>query len=106
MRLTMLEETGPKRVAIEGHGQSRCWISIRYRYVHFSISRHYLQFPDGLSIKVKVRFQSPAIARKYHSTFHAITTIIREERFIGLYKGITSPLVIQGFSVMFRPNFI
>jgi len=41
---------------------------------------------------IKVRFQSPAIAGKYHSTFHAITTIIREERFIGLYKGITSPL--------------
>ncbi|KDR80921.1 hypothetical protein GALMADRAFT_153318 [Galerina marginata CBS 339.88] len=41
---------------------------------------------------VKVRFQSPAIAGKYHSTFNAITTIIREERFIGLYKGITSPL--------------
>ncbi|KIM39611.1 hypothetical protein M413DRAFT_193953 [Hebeloma cylindrosporum] len=41
---------------------------------------------------VKVRFQSPAIAGKYHSTFHAIATIIREERFVGLYKGITSPL--------------
>ncbi|KAF8638409.1 hypothetical protein AX17_002234 [Amanita inopinata Kibby_2008] len=41
---------------------------------------------------VKVRFQSPLIAGKYHSTFHAVATIIREERFIGLYKGITSPL--------------
>ncbi|KAF9482995.1 carnitine/acyl carnitine carrier [Pholiota conissans] len=41
---------------------------------------------------VKVRFQSPAIASKYHSTFNAIATIVREERFIGLYKGITSPL--------------
>lgn len=41
---------------------------------------------------VKVRFQSPAIASKYTSTFQAIATIIREERFIGLYKGITSPL--------------
>ncbi|KAF8957139.1 carnitine/acyl carnitine carrier [Flammula alnicola] len=41
---------------------------------------------------VKVRFQSPEIAGKYHSTFNAITTIVREERFIGLYKGITSPL--------------
>jgi hypothetical protein len=56
-------------------------------------------------IQVKVRFQSPAIAKKYHSTFHAITTIIREERFIGLYKGITSPLVIHGFLMSFRPNF-
>ncbi|KAF8184484.1 carnitine/acyl carnitine carrier, partial [Pholiota molesta] len=41
---------------------------------------------------VKVRFQSPAIASKYHSTFNAIATIVREERFIGLYKGIMSPL--------------
>ena len=42
---------------------------------------------------VKVRFQNPAVVRKYHSTIHAITTIIREERFVGLYKGIISPLV-------------
>ncbi|PPQ95978.1 hypothetical protein CVT26_016194 [Gymnopilus dilepis] len=41
---------------------------------------------------VKVRFQSPEIASKYRSTFHAVTTIIREERFVGLYKGIASPL--------------
>jgi len=41
---------------------------------------------------VKVRFQNPAVASKYHSTIHAITTIVREERFVGLYKGITSPL--------------
>ncbi|KAF7770302.1 hypothetical protein Agabi119p4_6276 [Agaricus bisporus var. burnettii] len=41
---------------------------------------------------VKVRFQNPEIARKYSSTFHAVTTIIKEERFIGLFKGITSPL--------------
>ncbi|KAF8159263.1 carnitine/acyl carnitine carrier [Crassisporium funariophilum] len=41
---------------------------------------------------VKVRFQNPDIAGKYHSTLHAITTIIREERFTGLFKGITSPL--------------
>ncbi|KAF8909237.1 carnitine/acyl carnitine carrier [Gymnopilus junonius] len=40
---------------------------------------------------VKVRFQSPEIAGKYRSTFHAITTIIREERFVGLFKGIASP---------------
>ena len=33
------------------------------------------------------------MAARYHSTSHAIATIIREERFIGLYKGITSPLV-------------
>jgi hypothetical protein len=48
-------------------------------------------------ITVKVRFQSPAVAGKYRSTFHAITTIMQEERFIGLYKGITSPLVSQAF---------
>ncbi|KJA22839.1 hypothetical protein HYPSUDRAFT_138765, partial [Hypholoma sublateritium FD-334 SS-4] len=41
---------------------------------------------------VKVRFQSPAIAGKYHTTFGAIATIVREERVLGLYKGITSPL--------------
>lgn len=44
---------------------------------------------------MKVRFQSPEIASKYRSTFQAIATIVREERFIGLYKGITSPLVRQ-----------
>lgn len=41
---------------------------------------------------VKVRFQTPSIAGKYHSTFHAISTIVREEKFVGLYKGILSPL--------------
>ncbi|KAL0954072.1 hypothetical protein HGRIS_005222 [Hohenbuehelia grisea] len=41
---------------------------------------------------VKVRFQSPQIAGRYHSTIHALTTIVREERFFGLYKGVTSPL--------------
>jgi len=40
-----------------------------------------------------VRFQSPTIASKYSSTWNALGTIIREERFFGLYKGITSPLV-------------
>ncbi|EIM86944.1 mitochondrial carrier [Stereum hirsutum FP-91666 SS1] len=41
---------------------------------------------------VKVRFQSPATQARYRSTSHAITTIVREERFLGLYKGIYSPL--------------
>ncbi|PPR05226.1 hypothetical protein CVT24_010332 [Panaeolus cyanescens] len=41
---------------------------------------------------VKVRFQSPEISGKYKSTFNAITTIVREEKFVGLFKGITSPL--------------
>ncbi|KAG2021027.1 carnitine/acyl carnitine carrier [Coprinopsis cinerea AmutBmut pab1-1] len=41
---------------------------------------------------VKVRFQSPAIASKYTSTFSALRTIMREEKLIGLYRGITSPM--------------
>ncbi|KAG7443923.1 mitochondrial carrier [Guyanagaster necrorhizus] len=41
---------------------------------------------------VKVRFQNPEMTGKYRSTMHALTTIIKEERFIGMYKGITSPL--------------
>ncbi len=32
---------------------------------------------------------------KYRSTMHALGTIVKEERFIGLYKGITSPLVCR-----------
>ena len=42
---------------------------------------------------MKVRFQNPTLAGKYHSTLHAIGTIVREEKFVGLFKGITSPLV-------------
>ncbi|KAM6497345.1 carnitine/acyl carnitine carrier [Amanita muscaria] len=41
---------------------------------------------------VKIRFQTPALAGKYHSSFHAIATIIREEQIIGLYKGVLSRL--------------
>lgn len=41
---------------------------------------------------VKVRFQSPEIAGKYRSTWNALSTIVREERFFGLYKGIMSPM--------------
>ena len=52
---------------------------------------------------MKVRFQSPAIASKYTSTFQAIDTIIREERFIGLYKGVTSPLV-RSHAVIHAPT--
>jgi len=46
-----------------------------------------------MSQLVKVRFQDPVLSTKYNSTYNAITTIVREERFIGLFKGITSPLV-------------
>ncbi|KAF9068381.1 mitochondrial carrier [Rhodocollybia butyracea] len=41
---------------------------------------------------VKVRFQNPQFAQRYSSTINAFTTIIREEKFAGLFKGITSPL--------------
>ncbi|ETW78837.1 mitochondrial carrier protein [Heterobasidion irregulare TC 32-1] len=42
---------------------------------------------------VKVRFQNPSVSGKYNqSTFHALATIVREERFLGLFKGITAPL--------------
>ncbi|KIK91385.1 hypothetical protein PAXRUDRAFT_149611 [Paxillus rubicundulus Ve08.2h10] len=41
---------------------------------------------------VKVRFQNPAIYSKYKSTFNAFSTIVREERFHGLYKGVVAPL--------------
>ncbi|KAH6919243.1 carnitine/acyl carnitine carrier [Coprinopsis sp. MPI-PUGE-AT-0042] len=41
---------------------------------------------------VKVRFQSPTISGRYTSTFQAISTIVREERLSGLYKGIASPM--------------
>ncbi|KAJ7777303.1 carnitine/acyl carnitine carrier [Mycena metata] len=43
---------------------------------------------------VKVRLQTPELAGHYRgSTVRAIATIVREERFLGLYKGITSPLL-------------
>ncbi|KAK0442419.1 hypothetical protein EV421DRAFT_1904199 [Armillaria borealis] len=35
---------------------------------------------------------NPEMTGKYRSTMHALATIIKEERFIGMYKGITSPL--------------
>jgi hypothetical protein len=50
-----------------------------------------------LSTAVKVRFQTPDLRQKYRSTFHALATITREEKFVGLYKGITSPLVCNIF---------
>ena len=42
---------------------------------------------------VKVRLQNPEVASRYRSAFHAFTTIVREERVRGLFRGITSPLV-------------
>jgi solute carrier family 25 carnitine/acylcarnitine transporter 20/29 len=42
---------------------------------------------------IKVRFQDPVIRKKYPSVVGAFTTIVREERVFGLFKGITSPMV-------------
>lgn len=42
---------------------------------------------------VKVRFQDPNTSARYSGTFNAVSTIMREERFSGLYKGIMSPMV-------------
>lgn len=42
---------------------------------------------------VKVRFQDPNTSARYSGTFSALSTIIKEERFSGLYKGIMSPMV-------------
>ncbi|THU85795.1 hypothetical protein K435DRAFT_379046 [Dendrothele bispora CBS 962.96] len=52
-----------------------------------------MKTPELFAHPVKVRFQNPQFQDKYRSTFHALTTIVREERFIGLFRGITSPLV-------------
>lgn len=46
---------------------------------------------------VKVRLQHPDLSSRYHSVSHAFATIIKEERFIGLFKGIASPLATCGF---------
>jgi solute carrier family 25 (mitochondrial carnitine/acylcarnitine transporter), member 20/29 len=48
--------------------------------------------PD-IHVLVKVRFQDPATASKYSSTTNALSTIIKEERISGLYKGVTAPMV-------------
>ncbi|KIL60578.1 hypothetical protein M378DRAFT_14045 [Amanita muscaria Koide BX008] len=51
---------------------------------------------------VKVRFQTPSLAGKYRSSFHAIATIIREEQLVGLYKGVlprlTSLALLNGIT--------
>ncbi|KIM34097.1 hypothetical protein M408DRAFT_325613 [Serendipita vermifera MAFF 305830] len=41
---------------------------------------------------VKVRFQDPNTASRYTSTANALSTIVKEERVSGLYKGITAPM--------------
>ncbi|KAI0069640.1 carnitine/acyl carnitine carrier [Panus rudis PR-1116 ss-1] len=42
---------------------------------------------------VKVRLQNPSVGVQYRSTFHGVTTIIRQEGFRSLFRGISSPLV-------------
>ncbi|KAI9567092.1 mitochondrial carrier domain-containing protein [Boletus coccyginus] len=46
---------------------------------------------------VKTRLQNPVIYSKYKSTLDAFSTIIKEERFMGLYKGVVSPLATCAF---------
>jgi len=46
---------------------------------------------------IKVRFQNPETSRRYSSTFGAFTTIVREERVAGLFKGISSPMMACAF---------
>lgn len=41
---------------------------------------------------VKTRLQTPNIGQHYQSTFHALITIIKQEDYRGLYKGVASPL--------------
>jgi len=41
---------------------------------------------------VKVRFQDPNTSGRYSGTFSAVSTIIKEERISGLYKGVMSPM--------------
>lgn len=50
---------------------------------------------------VKVRFQDPNTSARYSGTFNALTTIVSEERFSGLYKGIMSPMVWVSVSTLF-----
>ncbi|KAI8336705.1 mitochondrial carrier domain-containing protein [Chlamydoabsidia padenii] len=40
---------------------------------------------------VKVRLQSRELASRYKGTWHCCKTIIRQEKFLGLYKGMASP---------------
>ena len=44
-------------------------------------------------LSVKVRYQAATASRSYRSTFHALLTILREERLGGLYRGVFAPIV-------------
>ncbi|KAG6917094.1 hypothetical protein DXG01_003914 [Tephrocybe rancida] len=75
------------------------WLSVGHRCV----AAHSVAFTLSAAYQlnastVKVRFQNPEMAVKYRTTTHAISTIIREEKFIGLFKGITSPLALSAFT--------
>jgi len=65
--------------------------------------RSAMALPDCFT--VKVRLQNPDLSSRYHSVSHAFTTIIREERFSGLYKGIASPLVLFSHKC-YDPNLL
>ncbi|KAE8541409.1 hypothetical protein D1P53_002768 [Cryptococcus gattii VGV] len=41
---------------------------------------------------VKVRYQTPQYIGRYGSTFSALGAIVKEEKFGGLFKGVTSPM--------------
>jgi len=73
-------------------GGSHCGTSLWYRFL-FCVDIRYRHSPSNMA--VKVRFQTPELRQKYSSTFHALSKIIKEEKFVGLYKGITSPLVFD-----------
>ncbi|KAG2175653.1 hypothetical protein INT43_001300 [Umbelopsis isabellina] len=50
----------------------------------------------GLSVghpfdTVKVRLQSRELAARYNGTWNCLVTIVKQEKFLGLYKGMTSP---------------
>ena len=52
--------------------------------------------------KERLQQQAPAVAGRYQSSFHAITTILREEKLRGLYKGYFATLGSFGpFSAVF-----
>lgn len=72
-----------------------CGVSSGYWYVHacYHVSTS-TRLNAILKYSVKVRFQTPEHATKYRNTFHAFFTILRQEGIQGLYRGITSPLVI------------
>ncbi|KAM6497390.1 hypothetical protein JOM56_007863 [Amanita muscaria] len=57
--------------------------------------------------QVKTRFQTPTLAGKYRSSFHAIETIIREEQLVGLYiPRLTSLALLNGVTFALYRFFV